>query len=102
MGPRTLSKAENDYAQILKQHIWYLEFSIIQRMDSLTMLANPQLQPYFTRRNELTVEAGCLLWGMKVLVATKLQKWVLAELYNSHPGMKSLARAYVWCMARNR
>ena len=63
--------------------------------DSVT----PELQPYFTRRHELSVEAGCLMWGMKVIVPTKLQNRVLAELHTSHPGivkMKSLARTHVW------
>ena len=63
--------------------------------DSVT----PELQPYCTCRHELSVEAGCLMWGMKVIVPTKLQNRVLAELHTSHPGivkMKSLARKHVW------
>ena len=38
------------------------------------------------------------MWGMKVIVPTKLQNRVLAELHTSHPGivkMKSLARTHV-------
>lgn len=59
----------------------------------------PDLQHYFTRRSELSLEAGCLLWGIKVVVPPKLQKQVLVELHTSHPGivkMKSLARTHVW------
>ena len=66
--------------------------------------ATPQLQPYFTSRHELSVEAGCLMWGMKVIVSTKLQNRVLAELHTSHPGivkMKLLARTHVCMVARD-
>ena len=59
----------------------------------------PVMQPFWTRRDELTVEQGCLLWGMRVIVPHKLQNQVLKELHSSHPGivrMKSIARSYVW------
>ena len=48
---------------------------------------DPELEPFSTRRNELTVEAGCLLWGMRVVVPQSCQKAVLGELHTSHPGM---------------
>ena len=57
------------------------------------------LQPYWTRRGELTVECGCLLWGVSAVVPRKLQQQVLKELHDGHPGMvrmKNLARSYVW------
>ena len=60
---------------------------------------NPELKPYATRHYELTVEAGCLLWGMRVVVPDSCRKDVLCELHTSHPGivkMKSLARVHVW------
>ena len=59
----------------------------------------PELRPYYHRRNELTVEQGCLLCGMKVVVPPSCQRKVLEELHTSHPGivrMKSLARVHVW------
>ena len=58
-----------------------------------------QLKPYHVRRDELTVEANCLLWGRKVIVPEKLQSIVLEELHTAHPGvvrMKSIARVHVW------
>lgn len=57
------------------------------------------LQPYQQRRHEISMEAGCLLWGMKVIIPSNLQTWVLSELHTGHPGivrMKSLARTLVW------
>lgn len=58
-----------------------------------------ELRPFWRRRNELTVEVECLLWGCRVVVPKKHQKKVLDELHKGHPGicrMKSLARSYVW------
>jgi len=60
---------------------------------------DPQLKPYWFRRFELTVEGGCLLWGIRVLVPEKLQKQLLDELHRDHPGisrMKTVARSYIW------
>ena len=57
------------------------------------------LQPYSTRKHELTVEEGCLLWGIRVVVPSKLRGKLLDELHKDHPGitrMKSVARSYMW------
>jgi len=57
------------------------------------------LKPFSNRRSELSVEAGCLLWGMRVVVPEACQKAVLRELHTGHPGivkMKSFARIHVW------
>ena len=56
----------------------------------------PDLKPYWFRR---TVEGGCLMWGIRVVVPEKLRGRVLDELHHSHAGIvktKSLARSYVW------
>ena len=58
-----------------------------------------ELKPYFHKRHELSVEAGCLLWGVRVVVPPVHQTKVLEELHCTHPGMvrmKGLARAHVW------
>ena len=58
-----------------------------------------ELKPFHKRKDELTVEANCLLWGRKVIVPEKLQSKVLEELHTAHPGvvrMKSIARIHVW------
>ena len=58
-----------------------------------------ELKPYANRRTELTVEAECLLWGMRVIVPRSCQGAVLEELRTGHQGMvrmKSLARIHVW------
>ena len=40
-----------------------------------------ELQQYWTRRFELTVEGGCLLWGIRVIAPRKLQTQLLDELH---------------------
>ena len=45
------------------------------------------LKPYHIRKDELTLEANCLLWGRKVIVPEKLQSKVLEELHTGHPGV---------------
>lgn len=58
-----------------------------------------ELKPCFTRRNELTVNQGCLFWGIRVVVPQSLQKNIINELHVSHIGvvkMKSVTRSYVW------
>ena len=57
------------------------------------------LKPYLTRKNELSTEGGCVLWGGRVVIPEKLRQAVLEELHDVHPGMtrmKALARSYVW------
>ena len=61
---------------------------------------NPNLQPFYSRRNELTVHQGCIMWGRRVVIPTKLQSEVLQVLHESHVGvvrMKTFSRSYVWC-----
>ena len=56
------------------------------------------LKPYASRRDELSVQDGCLLWGMSVVPALARDK-ILDELHDGHPGisrMKILARSVVW------
>ena len=58
-----------------------------------------EIATYFRRRNELTSEQGCLLWGSRVVIPTPGRERILEELHECHPGivrMKALARSYVW------
>lgn len=61
--------------------------------------SDDSLQPYWSRRTELSVEADCLLWGLRVVIPPQGRESVLSELHVGHPGvsrMKSLARGLVW------
>ena len=57
------------------------------------------VQPYFNRCTELSVEGGVLLWGLRVVVPPTFRNRLLKELHEQHPGiyrMKALACSYVW------
>jgi hypothetical protein len=57
------------------------------------------LNPYYNRRNEITVSHGCLMWGIRVIIPVKFRTRILELLHSSHPGvvkMKALARSHVW------
>ena len=57
------------------------------------------LIPFWRRKEELSVEGDCIIWGCRVVIPEKLQKIVLEELHVGHPGivrMKLLARGHVW------
>ena len=58
-----------------------------------------RLRPFFNKRQELTLEQDCILWGLRVVVPEELRAAVLAELHVAHPGvvrMKEVARSHVW------
>ena len=62
------------------------------------------LQPYFSRQLQLTVQNGCILNGLQVIIPQILKKDVLAELHKAHimlVKMKSVARMYVWWPSMN-
>ena len=58
-----------------------------------------QLKSLYQRKEQLSTDQGCLLWGMRVVVPAKLQPRLLRELHFTHPGIvkvKLLARSYIW------
>ena len=60
---------------------------------------NNDLQPYHSRRDQLSADQGCLLWGSRVVVPPSIRTQLLQELHEDHPGivrMKSRARMYIW------
>ena len=59
----------------------------------------PELKPFAVRKDELSIQDGCLLWGGRVVIPPQVREEVMLELHEAHPGiarMKSLARQYVW------
>lgn len=57
------------------------------------------LKPYFVRKNELSAEGGCVLWGLRVIIPPGCRQQILQDLHHEHPGickMKALARSYLW------
>ena len=58
-----------------------------------------ELEPYSSRRLELSTFEGCIMWGSRIVIPTPGRQAVLRELHEGHPGMtrmKALSRMYVW------
>ena len=58
-----------------------------------------QLQPFQVRKEELSVQDFCVLWGSRVIIPDAGLEKVLDILHDGHPGitkMKQLARSIVW------
>ena len=58
-----------------------------------------KLTPYKHRREELSTDADCVLWGGRVVVPRTLRDGVKRQLHEGHVGctkMKQLARRFVW------
>lgn len=54
---------------------------------------------YYVKRDELTVEKECLLWGYRIVIPESIRESVLRELHASHFGIvkiKMMGRSYVW------
>ena len=61
--------------------------------------AEKHLRPFVRRRNELSCQDGCILWGARVVIPPRLRPGLLRELHDGHVGvvrMKGLARSYIW------
>ena len=62
-------------------------------------VSEKELEPFQRRKDELTIQDGCLMWGSRVIIPPKHQAQLLAELHEGHLGivkMKALARSCTW------
>ena len=64
-------------------------------------MVDTELVPYFSRekREEISVQAGCLLWGSCIIVPSPTHSQILQLLHETHPciqRMKNIACSYVW------
>ena len=67
-------------------------------------IGDKEVAHYANKREELSVEGNCLLWGARVVIPPQLQGKVMDEIHEGHPGMarmKTLARSYVWWPGMN-
>ena len=58
-----------------------------------------ELEPFNRRKEELTLQDGCLMWGSRVIIPPRYRAQLLEELHEGHLGivkMKALARSYMW------
>ncbi|KAK0055996.1 DDE-type integrase/transposase/recombinase [Biomphalaria pfeifferi] len=60
---------------------------------------SPGIEPFFSRRHELMVQQGWLLWRYRIIIPKKLCSQLLDTLHIGHLGivkMKNVARMYFW------
>ena len=72
---------------------------ILEGWDERYVTGKDEFRPYYSRRDELSVEKGCILWGARVIVPAKLRQDVLGLLHCTHQGIvavKAVARSFVW------
>ena len=58
-----------------------------------------EFKPLYSRKEEIRIQSGFLMWGIRVILPKSLQQQVLQALHENHPGitrMKSVPRSYVW------
>ncbi|XP_077548414.1 uncharacterized protein LOC144161659 [Haemaphysalis longicornis] len=63
--------------------------------------SDPRLQPYLSRKLELTVVHGLVYWGHRVIVPAAAREQMLELLHETHQGacaMKAVARTSVWSL----
>jgi len=61
--------------------------------------AQEQLKPFYQRKDHHSTGQDCLLWGLRVIIPTKLQACLLNEIHSTHLGivkMKAVARSAIW------
>lgn len=78
---------------ILKKVILYIQSGWPKSCD------DQNLTPYFIRRNELYLDAGCVIWGYRLVIPKTLTPLLLKEMHVGHLGvvkMKSIARSWLW------
>ena len=57
------------------------------------------LKAFHTRRNEISISQGCLVWGTRVIIPKVLRPNLLQEIHSGHMGMvkiKNVARSFIW------
>ena len=88
-----------------KMKLWTERDPVLSRVKQYVLLGWPttvseeELQPYYARKDELSVDAGCLLRGSRLIVPPQGREEVMNVLHDSHPGivrMKGIARSRIW------
>ena len=59
-------------------------------------ITDEKFKPFFSRKTEMSVWDGCILWGSHMVIPPQGRELVLQELHETHPKMKSLTRNYIW------
>ena len=95
-----------DESPVTAQHIraWTRRDTVLSKVLHYVQRGWPSdcdksLAMYSSKRSELSVSQGCVMWGLRVVIPPRGRTAVLQQLHEGHPGMtkmKVLARMYVW------
>ena len=91
--------SENIHNETRKDPILSKVFKFCEVGWSNYVLKDSNLTSYIRRKDELSLQNGCVLWGSRVIIPTTLRPSIMKELHSSHVGssrMKELARSYLW------
>ena len=55
--------------------------------------AQEQLKHFYQCKDHLSTDQGCLLWGLRIIIPTKLQARLLNEIHSTHPGIVKMKAA---------
>lgn len=97
-GTETALTAADIASETKKDDILQQVFNFV-RWGWPATLTDTRFDVYARKRDELSVDGDCILWGSRVAIPATLQPRVLQLLHSGHPGivkMKALARSYVW------
>ena len=64
-----------------------LKHTIMQEWPKNIKQVPPELQPYWTFREELTIEDGLILKGTRIVIPNKQQQAILKQLHEGHLGL---------------
>ena len=82
-----------DTSPVSSKHIrlWTDRDSLLSKIRRWILSGWPEkekeMQPFFSKKTELSVEEGCILWGSRVVVPSKGRSKVVKMLHEAHPGI---------------
>lgn len=82
--------------------------SVLSKVHDLTLTgwpnhnADPELQPFFERRNSLSVEQGSVLWGIQVVIPEALRIRNFMRNMNFGNVQDEVASAWIFVVAKFR
>ena len=97
-----------DYSSITSEQIRIMtcQYSVFSKiLDYVTTGSWPtncfdtNLSAYFNKKDDISIEQGCVLWGTRVIKPSCGRERVFELLHESHPGIvkiKSIARRVRW------
>lgn len=86
-----------------KSHSWMncrsVQKILPRKPKKKSYVKDENLKPFLVRKDKLSTDQGCILWGSRLIIPPKYRERLMSELHKGHPGvvrMKTLARGYLW------